>query len=43
MSKEKFKILFIDGGGVKGVFFVMFLMLVEEELKKCFDGKIKIY
>lgn len=40
---DKFKILSIDGGGIKGVFPAMFLMLLEEELKNRTDGKTKIY
>lgn len=43
MSKEKFKILSIDGGGIKGVFPAYMLMLIEAELKKRKDGKTKIY
>lgn len=43
MSKKKFKILSIDGGGIKGVFPAFFLMLLEDELKNRKDGKTKIY
>lgn len=43
MSNKKFKILSIDGGGIKGVFPAMFLMLLEDELKNRPDGKTKIY
>lgn len=43
MSNKKFKILSIDGGGIKGVFPAMFLMLLEDELKNRSDGKTKIY
>ncbi|ALJ04883.1 patatin [Pseudalgibacter alginicilyticus] len=43
MNKKKFKILSIDGGGIKGVFPAMFLMLLEDELKNRSDGKTKIY
>lgn len=42
MSKEKFKILSIDGGGIKGVFPAYYLTLIEEELSKRSDGKSKI-
>lgn len=42
MSK-KFKILSIDGGGIKGVFPAMYLMLIEAELEKGGYGKTKIY
>jgi patatin-like phospholipase/acyl hydrolase len=43
MSDKKFKILSIDGGGIKGVFPAMFLMLLEDELKNRPDGKTKIH
>ncbi|WP_416441508.1 CBASS cGAMP-activated phospholipase [Leeuwenhoekiella sp. A16] len=43
MNKKKFKILSIDGGGIKGVFPAMFLMLLEDELKNRSNGKTKIY
>jgi len=43
MNSNKFKILSIDGGGIKGVFPAMFLMLLEDELKDRPDGKTKIY
>ena len=43
MSNKKFKILSIDGGGIKGVFPALFLTLLEDELKKRKDGKTKIY
>jgi patatin-like phospholipase/acyl hydrolase len=43
MINKKFKILSIDGGGIKGVFPAMYLMLLEAELKKRTDGKTKIY
>lgn len=43
MNNKKFKILSIDGGGIKGVFPAMFLMLLEDELKNRSDGKTKIY
>lgn len=42
MSK-KFKILSIDGGGIKGIFPIKLLMLLESELKNRNDGKTKIY
>lgn len=42
MSKEKFKILSIDGGGIKGVFPAYYLALVEQELANRDDGKTKI-
>ncbi len=42
MSEEKFKILSIDGGGIKGVFPAYYLALVEQELAKREDGKTKI-
>lgn len=43
MKNKKFKILSIDGGGIKGVFPAFFLTLLEDELKKRKDGKTKIY
>jgi len=43
MTKKKFKILSIDGGGIKGVFPAYLLMLIESELKNRKDGKTKIY
>ncbi len=43
MSNKKFKILSIDGGGIKGVFPAYLLMLIESELEKRKDGKTKIY
>tara|TARA_R110000796_G_scaffold63858_1_gene147650 strand:- start:415 stop:1440 length:1026 start_codon:yes stop_codon:yes gene_type:complete len=43
MNNKKFKILSIDGGGIKGVFPAMFLMLLEDELKNRSDGKTKIH
>jgi patatin-like phospholipase/acyl hydrolase len=43
MIKKKFKILSIDGGGIKGIFPAYFLMLIEAELEKRNDGKTKIY
>lgn len=42
MSNNKFKILSIDGGGIKGVFPAFYLALVEQELAKRDDGKTKI-
>lgn len=39
---KKFKILSIDGGGIKGVFPAYYLALVEQQLAKRSDGKIKI-
>jgi len=39
---EKFKILSIDGGGIKGVFPAFYLALIEQELAKRTDGKTKI-
>lgn len=42
MTKDKFKILSIDGGGIKGVFPAFYLALVEQELAKRDDGKTKI-
>lgn len=43
MSNKKFKILSIDGGGIKGVFPAMFLTLIEDELQNRTDGKTRIY
>jgi patatin-like phospholipase/acyl hydrolase len=43
MAKKKFKILSIDGGGIKGVFPGLFLTLLEDELKNRKDGRTKIY
>lgn len=43
MKNKKFKILSIDGGGIKGVFPALFLTLLEDELKNRSDGKTKIY
>jgi len=43
LSTKKFKILSIDGGGIKGVFPAYLLMLIEAELEKRKDGKSKIY
>lgn len=42
-SMSKFKILSIDGGGIKGVFPALFLANIEDELAKRTDGKTKIY
>ncbi|NDV15784.1 patatin [Muricauda sp. TY007] len=42
MSNKKFKILSIDGGGIKGVFPAYYLALIEQELTKRSDGKTKI-
>lgn len=42
MNKDKFKILSIDGGGIKGVFPAFYLALVEKELAKRPDKKNKI-
>ncbi|WP_281638062.1 CBASS cGAMP-activated phospholipase [Flavobacterium marginilacus] len=42
MSNNKFKILSIDGGGIKGVFPAFYLALIEQELSKRSDGKTKI-
>mgnify|MGYP006139073575 CR=1 FL=1 len=42
MSDDKFKILSIDGGGIKGVFPAFYLALIEQELNKRTDGKTKI-
>lgn len=43
MKNKKFKILSIDGGGIKGVFPALFLTLLEDELKNRSDGKTQIY
>lgn len=43
MKNRKFKILSIDGGGIKGVFPALFLTLLEDELKNRSDGKTQIY
>ncbi len=43
MKSKKFKILSIDGGGIKGVFPAHFLELIEAELLNRQDGKTKIY
>ncbi len=43
MKSKKFKILSIDGGGIKGVFPALFLTLLEDELKNRSDSKTKIY
>jgi len=43
VRNKKFKILSIDGGGIKGVFPAYLLMLIESELGKRKDGKTKIY
>jgi len=43
VENKKFKILSIDGGGIKGVFPAYLLMLIESELGKRKDGKTKIY
>ncbi len=40
---DKFKILAIDGGGIKGVFPAMYLALIEAELAKRDDGKTKLH
>lgn len=40
---KKFKILSIDGGGIKGVFPAMYLMLIEAELEKKGHKKIRIH
>lgn len=42
-NNKKFKILSIDGGGIKGVFPAFFLTLLEDELKNRSDGRTKIY
>ena len=42
MNNSKFKLLSIDGGGIKGVFPAYYLALVEQELSKRTDGKTKI-
>ena len=43
MTKKKFKILSIDGGGIKGIFPARLLALIEDELKNKDDGRSKIY
>src|SRR5690606_31861853 len=43
MKNKKFKILSIDGGGIKGVFPALFLTLLEDELKNRSDRKTQIY
>ena len=43
MKNKKFKILSIDGGGIKGVFPALFLTLLEDELKNRSDGKTQIF
>ena len=43
MSKNIFKILSIDGGGIRGIFPARFLELIEDELQSRDDGKSKIY
>ena len=43
MNQKKFKVLSIDGGGIKGVFPAYLLMLIESELEKRKDGRTKIY
>ena len=43
MTKKKFKILAIDGGGIKGVFPAKFLSLLEDELKGKSEDKNKIH
>lgn len=42
MKDNKFKILSIDGGGIKGVFPAFYLALIEQDLAKREDGKTKI-
>lgn len=39
---KKFKVLSIDGGGVKGVFVAKYLMIIESELKKRSNGNVSI-
>ncbi len=41
--KKSFKILSIDGGGIKGILPAYFLTLIESELEKRTDGKTQIY
>ena len=43
MNQKKFKVLSIDGGGIKGVFPAYLLKLIESELEKRKDGRTKIY
>lgn len=43
MSKKKFKILAIDGGGIKGVFPAKLLTLLEDDLSKRSDGRTRIH
>lgn len=43
MEKSKFKILSIDGGGIRGVYPAMYLALFEEELKRRNVDKWQIY
>lgn len=40
--KNKFKILSIDGGGIRGIFPAYYLTLVEQELSKRTDGKTQV-
>lgn len=39
---KKFKILSIDGGGIRGIYPAYYLTLIEQELSKRQDGKTKI-
>lgn len=39
---KKFKILSIDGGGIRGIYPAYYLTLIEQELSKRTDGKTKI-
>ena len=43
MLQKKFKILSIDGGGIKGVFPAFYLMLIESALENRKDGKTRIH
>ncbi|WP_299606259.1 CBASS cGAMP-activated phospholipase [uncultured Aquimarina sp.] len=43
MNKKKFKILAIDGGGIKGIFPAKLLTLLEDDLATRTDGKTKVY
>lgn len=43
MEEKKFKILSIDGGGIKGIYPAKFLSLIESQLKNREDGKSKIH